>query len=209
MARFKYPVIKRCLLAGGDLNLSHQIGRLFGGASPSGFAFGLRLRASPSGFAFGLRLRASPSGFAFGLRLRARPEATTRLRTHGRCPGSFPDPPQNTHGTPRSYLPRNTAVRRFGALPVAFVVLHLSRALCPTRCTRTRVVVVVVRASTLGVELGGKPIGASIDHRRPPAGSGSERNSTHAHAHTQTRDLVNSHTHTQAAHRAVCEPRVW
>ena len=35
-------------------------------ASPSGFAFGLRLRASPSGFAFGLRLRASPSGFAFG-----------------------------------------------------------------------------------------------------------------------------------------------
>ena len=31
----------------------NKIGRLFGGASPSGFAFGLRLRASPSGFAFG------------------------------------------------------------------------------------------------------------------------------------------------------------
>ena len=82
----------------------NKIGRLFGGASPSGFAFGLRLRASPSG----------------------PPEATTRLRTHGRCPGSFPDPPQNTHGTPRSYLPRNTAVRRFGGFPAPFVaVLHL------------------------------------------------------------------------------------
>ena len=80
------------------------------------------------------------------------------------------------------------------------MIKRQSRALCPTRCTRTRVVVVVVRASTLGVELGGKPIGASIDRRRPLAGSGSERKSTHAHAHTQTRDLVTSprHTHTRA-----------
>ena len=31
----------------------NKTGRLFGGASPWGFAFGLRLRASPSGFAFG------------------------------------------------------------------------------------------------------------------------------------------------------------
>ena len=67
----------------GRFSGDNKIGRLFGGASLSGFAFGLRLRASPSGFAFGLRLRASPSG---------PPEATTRLRTHGRCPGgSFPD----------------------------------------------------------------------------------------------------------------------
>ena len=78
---------------------------------------GLRLGASPWGFAFGLRLRASPLG---------PPEATTRLRTHGRCPGSFPDSPQNTHGTPRSYLPRNTAVRRFGAFPASLVAIHLS-----------------------------------------------------------------------------------
>ena len=93
-----------------------------------GFLVGLRFGASPSGFAFGLRLRASPSGFAFGLRLRPPgPEPTTRLRTHGRCPGSFPDSPQNTHGTPRSYLPRNTAVRRFGAFPASFVVLGLLR----------------------------------------------------------------------------------
>ena len=85
-------------------------------ASPSGFAFDLRaspsgfafdLRASPSGFAFfGLRLRPSPSGFAVGLRASPSgpPEAKTRLRTHGRCPGSFPDSPQNTHDTPRSYV---------------------------------------------------------------------------------------------------------
>ena len=74
----------------------NKSGRLFGGASPSGFVFGLRLQASPSGFAFELRLRASPSGFAFGLRLRASPsgppEATARLMAHGRCLGSFPDP---------------------------------------------------------------------------------------------------------------------
>ena len=78
------------------------------------------------GFLVGLRLRASPSAPS------GPPEATTRLRTHGRCPGSFPDSPQNTHGTPRSYLPRNTAVRRFGALPVAFVVLHLCTSSPPS-----------------------------------------------------------------------------
>ena len=104
-------------------------------ASPSGFAFGLRLRASPSGFAFGLRLRASPSGIAFGHRLRASPsgppEATTRLIAHGRCPGSFPDSPQNTHGTSRSYLPRNTAVRRLEGF-----LLHL---LCFTSSTSVSV----------------------------------------------------------------------
>jgi len=38
----------------------NKIGRLFGGASPLGCAFGLRLRAAPSGCAFGLRLRARP-----------------------------------------------------------------------------------------------------------------------------------------------------
>ena len=37
----------------GRLSGVNKIGRLFGGASPSGFAFGLRIRASPSGFAFG------------------------------------------------------------------------------------------------------------------------------------------------------------
>ena len=52
-------------------------------------------------------------------------EAKTRAGTRGRCPGSFPDSPQNTHGTPRSYLPRNTAVRRFGGFPAPFAVLHL------------------------------------------------------------------------------------
>ena len=102
------PLGVRCALFSvfvgvGRFSGVNKIGRLFGGASPSGFAFGLRLRASPSG----------------------PPEATTRLNTHGRCPGSFPDSPQNTHGTPRSYLPRNTALRRFGALPVALAVLHL------------------------------------------------------------------------------------
>ena len=66
------------------------------------------------------------------------------------------------------------------------LITRQSRALCPTRCTRTRVVVVVVRASTLGVELGGKPIGASIDRRRPLAGSGSERK-VHTHTHTRRR----------------------
>ena len=34
--------------------------------------------------------------------------------------------PYNTHGKPRSFLRQNVAVRRFGALPVAFVVLHLA-----------------------------------------------------------------------------------
>ena len=81
-----------------------------------GFLVGLRFGASLWGFAFGLRLRASPSG---------PPEPTTRLRTHGRCPGSFPDSPQNTHDTPRSYLPRKTAVRCFGALPALLVATHL------------------------------------------------------------------------------------
>ena len=81
-----------------------------------GFLVGLRFGASPSGFAFGLRLRASPSG---------PPEPTTRLRTHGRCPGSFPNSPQNTHGKPRSFLRQNMAVRRFGAFPVALAVLDL------------------------------------------------------------------------------------
>ena len=85
-----------------------------------GFLVGLRLRASPSGFAFGLRLRASPSG---------PPEATTRLMAHGRCPGSFSDSPKNTHGTSRSYLPRNTAVRRFGAFPALLVAIHLREEL--------------------------------------------------------------------------------
>ena len=99
----------------------------------AGFLVRLRLRASPSGFAFvGLRLRrASPSGFAFWLCLRASPSgppgATTRLITHGRCPGSFPDSPQNTHGTPRSYLQRNTTVRRFGGFPASFAVIYLQR----------------------------------------------------------------------------------
>ena len=101
----------RCLWVWGVLvAIIKLVGFLVGlrfGASPSG---------SPSGFAFGLRLRASPSG---------PPEPTNRLRTHGRCPGSFPDSPQNTHGTPRSYLPRNTAVRRFGGFPAPFAVLHL------------------------------------------------------------------------------------
>ena len=72
------------------------------------------------------------------------------------------------------------------------MITRQSRALCPTRCTRTRVVVVVVRASTLGVELGGKPIGASIDRRRPPAGSGSERK-VHTHTHTHTRARTRTH----------------
>ena len=103
----------RCLWVWGVLvAIIKLVGFLVGlrfGASPSGFA---RVR----GFAFGLRLRASPSG---------PPEPTNRLRTHGRCPGSFPDSPQNTHGTPRSYLPRNTAVRRFGGFPAPFAVLHL------------------------------------------------------------------------------------
>ena len=82
----------------------NKIGRLFGGASPSGFAFGLL-------------------GFAFGLRLRARPKPRLDSEPMGERPGSFPDSP--THGTPRSYLPRNAAVRRFGAFPVALAVLHL------------------------------------------------------------------------------------
>ena len=64
----------------------------------------------------------------------------------GRCPGSFPDSQQNTNGTPRSYLPRNTAVRRFGTFPASFVVLHLAsdratprdRALAPTPRDRAR-----------------------------------------------------------------------
>ena len=72
------------------------------------------------------------------------------------------------------------------------MITRQSRALCPTRCTRTRVVVVVVRASTLGVELGGKPIGAFIDRRRPLAGSGSERK-VHTHAHTHTRARTRTH----------------
>jgi len=50
------------------------------------------------------------------------------------------------------------------------LITRQSRALCPTRCTRTRVVVVVVRASTLGVELGGRPTGTS--HRSPPPARG-------------------------------------
>ena len=108
----------------GRFSGDNKIGRLFGGASLSGFAFGLRLRASPSGFAFGLRLRASPSG---------PPEATTRLRTHGRCPGSFPDSPQNTHDTPRSYLPRKTAVRCFGAFPALLVAIYLAETALPER----------------------------------------------------------------------------
>ena len=96
-------------------------------ASPSGFAFGL----SPSGFAFGLRLRASPSGFAFGLRLRASPsgppDATTRRRTRGWCLWWFAHAPQNTHGTPRSYLRRNdAAVRCVGGLPAAFAAIDLA-----------------------------------------------------------------------------------
>ena len=88
------------------------------------------------------------------------------------------------------------------------LITRQSRALCPTRCTRTRVVVVVVRASTLGVELGGKPIGASIDRRRPLAGSGSERNvltHTHTHTHARTRTHADegfdelAHSHTSSA----------
>ena len=102
------PLGVRCALFSvfvgvGRFSGVNKIGRLFGGASPSGFAFGLRLRASPSG----------------------PPEATTRLMTHGRCPGSFSDSPKNTHGTSRSYLPRNTAVRRFGAFPALLVAIHL------------------------------------------------------------------------------------
>ena len=77
----------------------NKIGRLFGGASLWGFALGLRLRASPS-------------GFAFGLRLRARPNPRLDSKTHGRCSGSFPNSPQNTHGKPRSFLRQNMAVRR-------------------------------------------------------------------------------------------------
>ena len=96
------------------------------------------------------------------------------------------------------------------------MITRQSRALCPTRCTRTRVVVVVVRASTLGVELGGKPIGASIDRRRPPAGSGSERKvHTHTHTHTHARTRTHAdegfgelaHSHTSSAQgrvRASC-----
>ena len=87
----------------GCFSGDNKIGRLFGGASLWGFAFGLRLRASPSG----------------------PPEPTTRLRTHGRCPGSFPNSPQNTHGNPRSFLRQNVAVRRFGALPAPLVAIHL------------------------------------------------------------------------------------
>ena len=65
----------------------------------------------------------------------------------------------------------------------------------PTRCNRTRVVIVAVRASTLGVELGGRPIGAS--RRSPPPSRGFRvcAQSTHAHERAQTRDLENSRTH--------------
>ena len=59
------------------------------------------------------RHRRPPPTPATDARHRRAPEATTRVGTRGRCPGSFPHAPQNTHGTPRSYLPRNTAVRRF------------------------------------------------------------------------------------------------
>ena len=52
-------------------------------------------------------------------------EATTRAGTRGRYPRSFPNSPQNTHGKPRSFLRQNVAVRLFGALPVAYVVLRL------------------------------------------------------------------------------------
>ena len=69
----RHPLGVRCALflvfvGVGRSSGVNKIGRLFGGASPSGFAFGLRLRASPSG----------------------PPEATTRLRTHGRTPGVVP-----------------------------------------------------------------------------------------------------------------------
>ena len=40
---------------------------------------------------------------------------------------SFLHAPQNTHGTPLSYLLRNTAVRCFGGLPAAFASVDLLR----------------------------------------------------------------------------------
>ena len=60
-------------------------------------------------------------------------EAKTRAGTRGRCPGSFPNSPQNTHGKPRSFLRQNVAVRRFGAFPVALAVLDLNAFFFLTR----------------------------------------------------------------------------
>ena len=48
-----------------------------------------------------------------------------RAETRGRCPGSFPNSPQNTHGKPRSFLRQNVAVRCFGALPASLVAITL------------------------------------------------------------------------------------
>ena len=56
----------------------------------------------------------------------APPDAPTRLETRNRqaMPGFVLLRHVNNHGTSRSYLPRNTDVRRFGALPAIFALLH-------------------------------------------------------------------------------------
>ena len=54
-------------------------------------------------------------------------EAKTRAGTRGRCPGSFPNSPQNTHGKPRSFLRQNVAVRRFGAFLLHLLCLTSTR----------------------------------------------------------------------------------
>ena len=72
------------------------------------------------------RHRRPPPTPATDARHRRPREATTRAGTRGRCPGSFPNSPQNTHGKPRSFLRQNVAVRCFGALPASLVAIHLT-----------------------------------------------------------------------------------
>ena len=107
-AREPPPFAVRCVLFSVDRGVGRFSSRNWNCRSFCG--------ASPGTPASDARQRRPPATPASDAATRPTPQA---------MPGFVPLGPVNSHGTFRSYLPRNTSVRRFRALPASFAVLHL------------------------------------------------------------------------------------